>query len=192
MPVETTHALVSGAVAACSSSNERPSTRELFKAHAGFVLRVLRNLGVRAGDAEDVAQEVFMIAHGRLAFLRSDADPRSWLFGIARRLAANYVRKSKRQRNVPLEERDAVAEGTPASELQRARDRSLLLQALDELDGAKREVFVLFELEGLAMHDVAAMVGCPLHTAYSRLYAARSIVQRRVLGSSSASGRAER
>jgi RNA polymerase sigma-70 factor (ECF subfamily) len=166
---------------AAETVSERPSTRELFKAHAGFVLRLVRHLGVGASDAEDVTQEVFMIAHGRLALLRSDASPRNWLFGIARRLAANHVRKSKRRRDVPLEDRDAVEQGTPATELQLTRDRTLLLQALDQLDAAKREVFVLFELESLAMQEVADMLGCPLHTAYSRLYAARSIVQRRVL-----------
>jgi RNA polymerase sigma-70 factor (ECF subfamily) len=186
MPVESTPALASCAITAslpCAAVSQRPSTRELFKAHAAFVLRLVRHLGVGLSDAEDVTQEVFMIAHGRLAQLRNEANPRSWLFGIARRLAANHVRKSKRRHNVPLEDYDVVERGTPATELQLTRDRRLLLQALDQLDDAKREVFVLFELENLAMQEVAEMIGCPLHTAYSRLYAARTIVQRCVLSS---------
>lgn len=192
MPAESNPALASCPVTVQAAACTRPSTRELFKAYGGFVLRLVRHLGVRPSDAEDVTQEVFMVAHGRLALLRSDANPRNWLFGIARRLAANHVRKSKRRRNVPLEDRDAVERGTPATELQLARDRSLLLHALDQLDDAKREVFVLFELESLAMQEVADMVGCPLHTAYSRLYAARNIVQRRVLSTVANGARSER
>lgn len=193
MPAESTPALASCALTSdVDRELARPSTRELFKAHAGFVLRLVRHLGVSPSDAEDVTQEVFMIAHGRLDLLRNDANPRNWLFGIARRLAANHVRKSKRRRNVPLDERDAVEPGTPATELQLTRDRQLLLQALDLLDDAKREVFVLFELESMAMQEVADMVGCPLHTAYSRLYAARAIVQRRVLSSAGTAARSGR
>ena len=40
---------------------------------------------------------------------------------------------------------------------------------------------MLFELEGIAMQDVATMVDCSLKTAYSRLYAARELVKRSVL-----------
>jgi len=38
-------------------------------------------------------------------------------------------------------------------------------------------VFVLFDVEGLAMEEVAQIMGCPLQTAYSRLYAARRKVE---------------
>ncbi|HTU63400.1 MAG TPA: sigma factor, partial [Polyangiales bacterium] len=73
----------------------RISTRQLFVAHAGFILRLVRHLGVPASDAEDITQEVFMIAHRRLATLQEDANARSWLYGIARRHAANHVSKLK-------------------------------------------------------------------------------------------------
>jgi RNA polymerase sigma-70 factor (ECF subfamily) len=42
-------------------------TRALFETHASFVMRTVRRLGVRASDAEDVTQEVFMIVHRRRA-----------------------------------------------------------------------------------------------------------------------------
>jgi RNA polymerase sigma-70 factor (ECF subfamily) len=44
---------------------------------------------------------------------------------------------------------------------------------LAKLDDEKRRVFVLYEVEGLSMIEVAEIVGCPLQTAYSRLHAAR-------------------
>ena len=37
---------------------------------------------------------------------------------------------------------------------------------------------MLYELEGLAMNEIAELLGCPVQTAYARLHAAR----RRVLG----------
>lgn len=162
-------------------TDSRITTRQLFVAHAGFILRLVRNLGVPASDAEDITQEVFMIAHRRLATLQLDANPRSWLYGIARRHAANHISKLKFRRGQPIAEQHAIAQADPAGALELARDRALLQSALERLDDKKREVFVLCELEGLPMHEVAEIVGCPLHTAYSRLYKARVIVQRRVL-----------
>jgi RNA polymerase sigma-70 factor (ECF subfamily) len=48
---------------------------------------------------------------------------------------------------------------------------------LAKLDDEKRTIFVLYELEGLTMAEVAGAVGCPLQTAYSRLHAARRAVK---------------
>ena len=52
-----------------------------------------------------------------------------------------------------------------------------LWAALDDIDPAQRAVFVLYEIEELTMAEVAEAVGCPLQTAYSRLHAARKIVE---------------
>ncbi|MET0388724.1 MAG: RNA polymerase sigma factor [Polyangiales bacterium] len=159
------------------------TTSKLFEAHGALVLRLVRYLGVHDSQAEDVAQEVFVVAHRRLDTLQRNESARSWLFGIARRVAANHVRKTKRSREHTLAHWDVADSGDPAAELQLARDRALLTRALERLDDDKRVVFVLFELEGLTMQEIAEMVGCPLATAYSRLSAARQIVRRHVLAS---------
>lgn len=188
MAIDSTDTLLAAALAGLRTEvGHRWTTSQLFEAHGPFVLRLVRHLGVHASDAEDVAQEVFVIAHRRLDTLQRDGSARSWLFGIARRVAANHMRKARRSGEQALSDSHAADGGDPSAELQLARDRALLARALGRLDDDKRAVFVLFELEGLAMHEVAEMVGCPINTAYSRLYAARLIVQRHVLGSRAAS-----
>jgi RNA polymerase sigma-70 factor (ECF subfamily) len=158
------------------------ATEALFEAHAAFVLRLVRRLGVQPSDAEDVTQEVFMVAHQRNSDLNEQVAARSWLFGIARRVVANHLRKAHRRHERPAQHELSSECSDPAAQLQMARDRERLERALSRLDSDKRSVFVLFELEGLEMREVAALIGCPLHTAYSRLYAARELVQRYVLG----------
>jgi RNA polymerase sigma-70 factor (ECF subfamily) len=165
------------------------TTHQLFEAYAGFVMRTVRRLGVSASDTEDVTHEVFMIVHRRIADLGTDVQPRSWLFGIARRVVANYLRKARRSRTDPCSEVVPSTSGDPAQALELTRDRALLERALNRLDEDKRAVFVLTELEGLTMPEVASMVGCPVHTAYSRLYAARAIVERHVRISTQGSAR---
>ena len=66
--------------------------------------------------------------------------------------------------------------------------RDLLARLLDELDDDKRAVFVLYEVEGLLMKQVAEVVGCPLQTAYSRLHAARELLAAAYLRATSEAG----
>jgi RNA polymerase sigma-70 factor (ECF subfamily) len=54
------------------------------------------------------------------------------------------------------------------------QDRQLVLQALESIDLDRRAVFVLYEIDGESMSDIALALGVPVNTAYSRLRAARA------------------
>lgn len=155
---------------------------EVFREHGPFVLRTVRRMGVPPSDVEDVAQNVFLVVHRHLASYEGRGSVKAWLFAIVRRAVADHRRSKRRRPEIPTLD-PPVGSVDPQSEadLDRARERALLDRALDALDDDKREVFVLYELEQMAMADVAAAVGCPLQTAYSRLYAGRERVKEHVL-----------
>jgi len=159
------------------------STATLFAAHAAFVLRLVRRLGIAPGEVEDLAQEVFLQVHNTLPRMHPDVPARSWLFGIVRRVVANHRRKLRRRGHLLAEVEHRIRVQAGADREPAVHERWLLDQALERLDADKREVFVLFELEELPMKEVAQLIGCPLPTAYSRLYAARNVIQSFVLGS---------
>jgi RNA polymerase sigma-70 factor (ECF subfamily) len=155
-----------------------PRFRDLYAEHLRFVWRVVRRLGVPAADAEDVCQEVFVVVHRKLDQFEGRSAVTTWLYGIAFRCASDYRRRGHVRRELPTDQPDARAVDPPQLEsVDRQRARELLDQILDQLDDDKRAVFVFYEIEELAMADVAAIVGCPLQTAYSRLHAARKHVQ---------------
>jgi RNA polymerase sigma-70 factor (ECF subfamily) len=153
--------------------------RAIFEAEAAFVFRVLRRLGVPERDLDDAAQDVFVVVHRKLPEFEPATPLRSWLFGIARRVAAARCRRGYQRHEVTTGDLELSTVAAPDE--QGVDARQLLNRALFELDAAKRDVFVLYELEGLSMHEVAAAVGCPLQTAYSRLHAARALVQSKLL-----------
>jgi RNA polymerase sigma-70 factor (ECF subfamily) len=158
-----------------------PDVRAIVQEHAAFLLRTVRRLGVAELDVEDVAQEVLVIVHRKLAQYDTRCSMRGWIFGIASRVAADYRRSARVRRervSDPMPETPVPAE--QEHELERMRARALLDRALEELDEDKRSVFVLYELEGLEMQEVAEMLGCPVQTAYSRLHAARDRVRARL------------
>src|SRR4051812_14876685 len=110
------------------------TTREIFQGHAEFVLRLVRRLGVRASDVDDVTQEVFVIVHRRLADLQAGVPVRSWLFGIARRVVANYRRQLQRRQELPSPGLDELpVPCDQVNQLQSSRDRARLEHVLGRL-----------------------------------------------------------
>jgi RNA polymerase sigma-70 factor (ECF subfamily) len=155
-----------------------PSLTQLYVEHAPFIFRALRRLGVRDADAEDVLQEVFVVAHRKLGEFEGRSTLRTWLYGVAVRVAANHRRLARTHREVSTDEPpEQMVPALQHEDLAQKQARALLDRILDRLDEDKRSVFVLYELEGCSMQDVALAVGCPLQTAYSRLHAARKLVE---------------
>ena len=153
----------------------------IFREHGPFVWRALRRLGVAPSDADDAVQEVFVVVYRKLGEYEGRAQMRTWLYGIAVRVAAAHRRKAHTRHEVPTEEPVAPETSTGTTPEGEAADRealALLDRALDELDEDKRAVFVLYEIEGREMPEVAEALSCPVQTAYSRLHAARKDVER--------------
>jgi RNA polymerase sigma-70 factor (ECF subfamily) len=151
-----------------------PVLRELFEEHASFVWRSLRRLSVAEADLDDMLQEVFLVVHQRLSDYEERSRARSWLYSICVRVASGQRRKVNRRReNLSL----AVPERASAPvQLQGVEDREALAlghRLLALLPDEQREVFVLYEVEEMPMAEIAAALGCPLYTAYSRLRTAR-------------------
>jgi len=153
------------------------STRDftaVFREHAPSIHRALRRLGVSEADAPDVLQEVFVVVHRKLGSFEGRSQLRTWIYGIALRVASDHRKSAYVRRERPTAELPERAGSAPElKELERRERVAMLDRALDSLSADKREVLVLFELEELPMKEVAAVLECPLMTAYARLYAAR-------------------
>ena len=163
----------------------RPDFSELFSTYMPFAWRVLGFMGVSSADQHDVCQEVFLVVHRRLADFDWSGSVRSWIFGICVRTASDYRRRKRARPEVPTADLPEVEdEEGPDDRFERRRNAARLDAALDALAEDKRAVFVLYELEELSMSEVAAAIGCPLQTAYSRLYAARKELARAFVRSS--------
>lgn len=155
--------------------------RAVFTEHAPLVWRALRRLGVAESDVEDLAQEVFVVVHRKLPEFEGRSALSTWIYGICVRVASDHRRRAHVRREQPTDRVPDERQSAPQlKELEREQARRLLDAALDTLDEDKRAVFVLYEIEQLDMPEVADAVGCPLQTAYSRLYAARKKVESEV------------
>jgi RNA polymerase sigma-70 factor (ECF subfamily) len=165
--------------AAAAVNAARPRLREIFDTHAAPIARFVRYLGVHPADVDDVLQEIFVIVHRRLGELRDESKVAAWLRVIALNTVRNHRRARGRRRETPSAEPiEAEASGRPDEDLERARTRTQLMRLMDALPDEQRAVLVLYEIEQLAMRDIAETLGCPLQTAYTRLHAARQALRR--------------
>jgi RNA polymerase sigma-70 factor (ECF subfamily) len=157
-----------------------PSFEQLFHRYAPYVLHALPYLGVAQADIEDVCQDVFATVYQNLGKFERRSSVRTWIYGICLNKVLNYRRLAhrRRERLEPSSEQSVECRQNGLFEQKQAY--LLLSRALAELDKHKREVFVLYEIEELSMVEVAQALGCPLFTAYSRLYAARREVKKTV------------
>jgi RNA polymerase sigma-70 factor (ECF subfamily) len=166
---------------ALASLREEPAAFEaIYDEHLDFVWRSARRLGVPEGHLEDVAQDVFVVVHRRLAEYDGRASLRGWLFGIVAHVVRNHRRRFLRK-GAPCVEFDETSAApasfgavAPPHEAMEVTERvRLLFDLLNELDQHKREVLVLAQLEELSVPEIAASLGLNVNTASSRLRAAR-------------------
>jgi RNA polymerase sigma-70 factor (ECF subfamily) len=153
---------------------------DVYAQHVAFVWRCLRGLGVPHAALDDATQDVFLAVHRQLAQFRGEASIRTWIYGIARRVASNH-RRSDRRKLAPLEPLQPDAMSPDPGPLQRAADAqaaSFVEQFMSKLDTKKREVFLLAMVEEMTIPEVATALSIPLNTAYSRLRRARAEFQR--------------
>jgi RNA polymerase sigma-70 factor (ECF subfamily) len=136
--------------------------------------RSLRRLGVPAADVDDAAQQVFLTFAERLPEIPVESE-RSFLFGTCMRVAANTRRHRAYAVEVPSASLEAGSDPaqTPEAALEAKQRREVLDRALDALPLDQRTVFVLFELEGFSLPEIAQTLEIPLGTATSRLRRAR-------------------
>jgi RNA polymerase sigma-70 factor (ECF subfamily) len=158
-----------------------PSATEVYADHADFVFASLQRFGIRDNDLEDLLQEVFVVVHRKLHTFDGSSRMTTWLYGICLRVAAAHRRRAhvRREQSVdpvpePAPSTSRASRDDPEAALQRGQARQQLESILDELDLDKRAVFVMFEIDELSCDEIAAVVGVPVGTVYSRLHAARA------------------
>jgi len=151
------------------------SLGQIYNAHAGFVFRALRSLGVQESGLDDAVQDVFMVVVRRHDDFEGRSTLRTWLYGITLRVAQRHRELARRRltANVEASEDLCSPHSDPEQQSARAADARFLDVVLDTMSDPLREVFVLAELEQLTAPEIAALLGVKVNTVYSRLRLAR-------------------
>jgi RNA polymerase sigma factor (sigma-70 family) len=151
-----------------------PAFEALVRVHQAVAFRTAWVASGGADDAEDAAQEGFMKAFAALPRFRADAPFRPWLLTIVANEARNRRRSASRREALALRAPESTAgdpafEPSPEAAILETERRTALLEALQRLPDADREVIGYRYLLELSEAETAAALGVPVGTAKSRL-----------------------
>jgi RNA polymerase sigma-70 factor (ECF subfamily) len=158
-------------LARAAGRGDRDALARFVRQTQGDVWRFCAHL-VDPAAADDLAQDTYLRAIPALRRFRGDAQVRTWLLAIARRVCAAEigVRSRDRQLTVRLALAPTAGLGQPPPAPGAQTMVDLLIAALDP---DRRAAFVLTQLLGCSYAEAAAVCGCPVGTIRSRVARAR-------------------
>lgn len=158
-------------------AGDSPAWKQLYDANFTFVERICRRLGTPDGELDDVIQETFLVAFKKLGSFR-EGRLTTWLY----RIAANVVSSRHRRRRIRSALLGLFGEPPPAPAADAAYDareaQAQVAAVLERMAPKKREVFALYELDGMSGEQIAEAVGCKIDTVWTRLHYARQDFER--------------
>ena len=158
----------------------------IFERYGRAILRFLHDMVGDSETAEDLAQETFVRAYQHLHELRQPDKLSTWLFGIARNVARESLRKRQRERPLMDIQEDAQVANprltVPSPERAALRDElnQTIRDALQSLDEDRRTVFSLRVFHEQSYEEIAAITGFSLSKLKSDLHRARVEMRQRI------------
>ncbi len=131
----------------------------------------------RHEDAEDAAQEAFLVALERLDDCRSPERFGGWLMTIVRNRSRNLVRREVLRDSDAIPPSARTSRAGPEKETELSELRESLHQALLGIPQVQREVVLLHDLEGWKHREIAERLGVPSGTIRSHLHYARKALR---------------
>jgi RNA polymerase sigma-70 factor (ECF subfamily) len=160
---------------------DRRSQQALFDDYRKRVYSLAwRMLGPRF-EIDDVVQEIFVSLFESLPAFKGLSSLDTWVYRVGVKVCTDQLRRKYRKRQVPLiadggeaEERTGVIDAGFEERLEQRELRDGIFEALGRLTLEKRQVVVLFEMEGKSLEEVAQIVQTPVGTVKSRLFHGRN------------------
>ena len=158
-----------------------PAARaDLVQRHQESVFAFVYRYVGQIADAEDLCQEVFLIAFQSLNGFRSESRLRTWLLAIASNRARNWLRREHRRREIGSEHRDrqsdedVTADGDASAEaVAKTESAAIVRRAIGSLPAREKEAILLRTYHQLSYQEIGNTVGCSIPTVRNLLYRAR-------------------
>jgi RNA polymerase sigma-70 factor, ECF subfamily len=155
------------------STADVPAFEELYRQHSTRLFNLAwRMCGTRA-DAEDLLQEIFLLAYRKLPAFRGDSSVGTWLY----RLAMNRCLDHQKSRQARSSAATSVLDDETMPSRGIAADGGIkridLERAIAQLPEGARAAFLLHDVEGFQHQEIAAILGISEGTSKSQVHKAR-------------------
>ena len=166
----------------CDLDCDSLDTDSLYRKYHDTVTRWAHRLVRSASDAEDVAQEVFLVVQRRRGDYTQLQNPASWLYRITANIVRHRWRDQQRHGAADVESLADLPDQTPSplDDLERRREMEMFQRALGSLTEQQRELLLMWDVRRLATSDISAITGVKAETLRVRRFRARVLITRRL------------
>jgi RNA polymerase sigma-70 factor (ECF subfamily) len=159
--------------ALAARSGDQTAAAAFIRATQQQVHRFLAHL-VDPREVDDLTQETYLRAMRSLSRFAGRSSAKTWLFTIARRVAADHYRTAAaRPRPADLADWQAAADSAQGGAGTRFEEQVVLRRLLENLPADRRLAFVATQMLGLSYAEAAEVCDCPIGTIRSRVARAR-------------------
>jgi RNA polymerase sigma-70 factor, ECF subfamily len=155
------------------SKADVPAFEELYRQHSTRLFNLAwRMCGTRA-DAEDLLQEIFLLAYRKLPEFRGDSTVGTWLYRLAMNRCLDHLKSRQTRASGVTTQLDEEVIAGPALVADGGLNRLDLERAIARLPEGARAAFVLHDVEGFQHHEIASILGISEGTSKSQVHKAR-------------------
>jgi RNA polymerase sigma-70 factor (ECF subfamily) len=162
-------------------SGDADAFTSLVERYQSLVYRWSIGIVFDGDEADDVTQEVFVLAYRKLASFRDEGTIEGWLYRITRRVAGRQGRKRTRRALLaalpaarPVRE---VYTTDPGARVDREQALLLILESVTELPERQREVFDLVDLQGYTPAEAGELLALKPVSVRANLFKARESIR---------------
>jgi RNA polymerase sigma-70 factor (ECF subfamily) len=155
------------------SKADVPAFEELYRQHSTRLFNLAwRMCGTRA-DAEDLLQEIFLLAYRKLPEFRGDSTVGTWLYRLAMNRCLDHLKSRQTRASGMTTHLDEEVIAGPKLVADGGLNRLDLERAIARLPDGARAAFVLHDVEGFQHHEIASILGISEGTSKSQVHKAR-------------------
>lgn len=158
------------------STSPHHAVGELYLAHHGWIVQLLRRKLGNHQQAQDLAQDTF-IRLMRQEVLPSFREPRAYLATVASRLCLEFFRRRALETAYleSLAAMDPALAPSPETRLLVLETLDAVGRVLDGLGAKTREIFLLSQLDGMTYPQIALQVGVSVNVVQKAMLKAYRI-----------------
>ena len=150
---------------------------QLYREHSGRLYNLAYRMVGTAADAEELVQEMFLLAYRKLASFKGESAIGTWLYRLGVNLCVDHLRSSRHRQGQATEtldddrDRGSRLPAMPTTEM--TLTRVALERGIAELPHSYRAAFVLHDVEGFGHGEVGEILGIAEGTSKSLVHKAR-------------------
>lgn len=150
-----------------------PAFEELYRQHSTRLFNLAWRMCGTQADAEDLLQEIFLLAYRKLPEFRGDSTVGTWLYRLAMNRCLDHLKSRQTRASGATASLDEETLPGPRRVPDAGIKRIDLERAIERLPDGARAAFVLHDVEGFQHHEIATILGISEGTSKSQVHKAR-------------------